>query len=63
MPIKRLDAVSITCDGCGTGYDEIGTSPQREMEYLKAWGWTGTYRKCYCLECSKKMDGGNRNDA
>lgn len=62
MPIKRLDAVSVTCDGCGTGYDEIGTSPQREMESLKEWGWTGTYRKCYCPKCSAQKDGGENND-
>lgn len=35
MPIKAMPCVSIRCDGCGRGHDEIYTSPAEEMEKLK----------------------------
>lgn len=54
MSIKTMPCVSITCDGCGYGYDEMHTTPVQEIEVLKRLGWTGTYKKCFCPECSKK---------
>lgn len=54
MPIKAMLCVSIRCDGCGCGHDEIYSTPKEEMEKLRLFGWTGTYRKCYCPVCSKK---------
>lgn len=56
MPIKRKTYLSITCDGCGTGYDAVDGSAKDEMQALRDNGWTGTYRKCFCPECSKRMD-------
>ena len=55
MGVVSLPCVSVTCDGCGYGYDEIGTNPRAYMEALRYVGWTGTYRKCYCPECSRKQ--------
>lgn len=54
MPIKAMPCVSIRCDGCGKGHDEMYTTPKWEMENLRRYGWTGTYKKCYCPECSIK---------
>lgn len=53
MPIKAMPCVSIRCDGCGSGHDEMYSTPAAEMENLKLYGWTGTYRKCFCPVCSK----------
>ena len=53
MPISAMPCVSIRCDGCGRGHDEEYTTPKQEMENLKVYGWTGTYKKCYCPVCSK----------
>lgn len=52
MPISAMPCVSIRCDGCGRGHDEIFTTPKAEMENLKLYGWTGTYKKCFCPVCS-----------
>lgn len=60
MPIRLLYAVSVRCDGCGKGWDDF-YSTSRIAEYMQSLksseGWTGTYRKCYCPECSKDMEG------
>lgn len=57
MPISLLYAVSVRCDGCGNGWDDICSCRVAEyMESLKSEGWAGTYRKCYCPECSKDME-------
>lgn len=32
---------------------EIGATPVETVKTLKLEGWTGTYQKCYCPECSK----------
>lgn len=53
MPIKAMPCVSIRCDGCGRGHDEMFTTPKKEIENLKLYGWTGTYKKCFCPVCSK----------
>ena len=53
MPIKAMPCVSIRCDCCGRGHDEVYSTPAAEMEHLKLYGWTGTYRKCFCPVCSK----------
>lgn len=55
MPIQAMPCVSITCDGCRRGHDEIWTTPRKEMEHLKLFGWTGTYKKCYCPVCSSGL--------
>ena len=65
MPIKAMPCVSIRCDGCGRGHDEIYTTPKSEMENLKLYGWTGTYKKCFCPVCSKGREAlkdGNTTD-
>lgn len=57
MPISTLYAVSVRCDGCGKGWDDLYSCRVAEyMESLKLEGWTGTYRKCYCPECSKAVE-------
>lgn len=35
MPIKAMPCVSIRCDSCGRGHDEIYSTPAAEMEHLK----------------------------
>lgn len=57
MPIKRRMYLSIRCDDCGQGYDALDGSIKEEMKVLLNNGWTGTHRKCYCPECSRKRDG------
>lgn len=54
MPVIAKCYVTIRCDGCGEGHDEIGVTPKYAMDDMKAAGWTGNYRKCFCPECSKK---------
>lgn len=52
MPIKAKRYVSIRCDMCKRGHDEIDITPKEAMEMLKLCGWTGTYKKCFCPVCS-----------
>lgn len=54
MPVVAKCYVTIRCDGCGEGHDEIGITPKYAMDDLKAAGWTGNYRRCFCPECSRK---------
>ena len=56
MGIKAMPCVAITCDMCGKGHDELWTTPKQEMKNLKNFGWTGTYKKCFCPDCSKKIN-------
>ena len=56
MPISAMPCVAIRCDGCGRGHDEIFTPPKAEMENLKLYGWTGTYKKCFCPVCSNERE-------
>ena len=45
-------------------HDEIYTTPAAEMENLKLYGWTGTYKKCFCPVCStdKRKRGGGEDE-
>lgn len=52
MPIKSYNYVSVTCDKCGISFDEIDKNVLDTMEELRIEGWSGTYRKCYCPECT-----------
>lgn len=54
MPVTAKCYVTIRCDACGEGYDEIDITPKYAMDDLKASGWTGNYRKCFCPECSRQ---------
>ena len=63
MPIKSERYISVVCDGCGDGYDDIGGTVKQEIETLLKHGWTGTYRKCFCPSCGAKMNGGEENAA
>ena len=52
MPVAAMPCVSVRCDRCGYGFDECYATPATYMTILKENGWTGTYRKCYCPNCS-----------
>ena len=52
MSIRVERYISVNCDGCDAGYDEMGNSAAEEFNKLKELGWTGTIRKCYCPICS-----------
>ena len=55
MPVQRKTYISIRCDRCDAGEDILDWSSVPEiMEQLKADGWTGTYRKCFCPKCSRE---------
>lgn len=56
MAIKVIRAVTVECDECGYNYDEVGLTPAEEMEEARKYGWTGTYRKCWCPDCSKRRE-------
>jgi len=45
------------CDRCGKCVEEVDYRPEEEMEFLRRFGWTGTYRKCFCSACSKELEG------
>ena len=53
MPVLNMPCVSVRCDKYGYGFDECYATPATYMTILKENGWTGTYRKCYCLDCNK----------
>lgn len=53
ISIVSMPCVSVICDKCGYGFDEVHATPSTYMSILKNEGWTGTYRKCYCPNCSK----------
>lgn len=55
MPINRKSYISIRCDICDAGEDLLdGYSVQETWLAFKEIGWTGTIRKCYCPECSRR---------
>ena len=56
MAIKMICAVTVECDECGYNYDEVDVTPAEEMEEVRKYGWTGTYRKCWCPDCSKRLE-------
>lgn len=60
MPITQQYYSSVTCDGCGTGFDEIMYHSREEMISLRNDGWTGTIKKCFCPECSLRRRKGER---
>lgn len=54
--ITRETYLSISCDSCNYGYDELNswTIPEYFNKFLKPDGWTKVGKKIYCPECSEK---------
>ena len=43
MPVLNMPYVSVRCDKCGYGFDELYANPITYMLILKENRWTGTY--------------------
>lgn len=56
MAIKVIRSVTVECDDCGFSFDEFDVTPAEEMEQVRKYGGTGTYRKCWCPDCSKRRE-------
>ena len=56
MAIKVIRSVTVECDDCGFHFDEFDVTPAEEMEQVRKYGWTGTHRKCWCPDCSKRRE-------
>ena len=56
MANNVIRAVTVECDDCGYTYDELDVTPTEEMEQARKYGWTGTHRKCWCPDCSKRRE-------
>ena len=54
MPIKAMPCVSIRCDGCGRGHDEIYTTPKSEMENLKLYDGQEHIRNVFALSVARE---------
>ena len=56
MAIKAIRYVTVECDDCGYAFEEFDVTPAEEMEQVRKHGWTGTHRKCWCPDCSKRRE-------
>lgn len=59
MPISEHRCVTVTCDGCGDGWDEGPwhfTSEKEATDYLAAAGWVVTPRRILCNDCARVAD-------